>query len=76
MHVSPDGAFRILVLRRPLPFAMPGQAGDAPGIVRLLDRNGHVLRETDVEMVQMANTVEWEAHRVRIRFVADWELPR
>jgi hypothetical protein len=73
---SPDRIFRIVVLRRPLAWAMPGQAGDAPGTVRLLDRNDHVLRETEVPMVQMANEVEWSADRVRIKFVADWELPR
>lgn len=73
----PDGAFRIVVLRKPMPFAMPGQAGDAPGIIRLFDRNGRLLAETDVEMVQFVNdnTVEWSSKTVSIRLVVDWTLP-
>ncbi|MBS0638775.1 MAG: hypothetical protein JSS43_02815 [Proteobacteria bacterium] len=73
----PDGAYRLVVLRRQLPFAMPGQASDAPGIVRLLDRKGKVLRQTEVEMVQFVNdnTVTWSRRSVHVTLVVDWSLP-
>ncbi len=73
----PDGAFRIVVLRRPLSFAMPGQAGDAPGIVQLVNRKGQVLRQTEVEMAQFVNenTIEWSRNAVHIKLVVDWTLP-
>lgn len=72
----PDGHYRVVVLRRSAwPGAMPGQAGDAPGKVRLLDRAGRVLQETSVEMVQLVDSVEWGERRVRIKLVAEWDLP-
>ena len=73
--VGPNGAYRVIVLRRPLPFAMPGQGSDAPGLVRLLDGDGHVLREMQLEMVQLVDRVEWSHHRVHIPLIADWPLP-
>jgi hypothetical protein len=53
---------------------MPGQSGDAPGTVRLHDRSGRVLRETDVDMVQRVDHVEWDADSVHVKLVADWPL--
>lgn len=73
---SPDGRFRIVVLRAPMPAAMPGQAGDAPGVVRLYDSNGKLLHETKVEMVQLVDQVDWQSGRVAVKLVADWELPQ
>jgi hypothetical protein len=53
----------------------PGQAGDAPGEVRLYNRDGDLLEKAAVEMVQMVENVEWENDSVHIKFVADWKLP-
>lgn len=57
-------------------FAMPGQSGDAPGIVRLYHRaDGKLLHEADVEMVQQFPGVEWSHDVASIQLLADWELP-
>ena len=73
---SPDNAYYVSVYRRSGTFtsAMPGQSGDAPGTVRLHDKTGRVLRETEVDMVQSVDTVEWEPDSVHIKLVADWPL--
>lgn len=73
---SPDGRFKIVVMRKSKFFGLaPGQAGDAPGEVRLLDKDGNILQKTDVEMVQIVEKVEWKPRSVHIKLVADWELP-
>jgi hypothetical protein len=73
---SPDRSYRVVVLRTPVwRGVMPGQAGDAPGVVRLYDRDGRVLRETRVAMVQPVERVEWSADSVWIKSVAEWALP-
>ncbi len=73
---SPDGRYRVVVLRTPAwPSVTPGQAGDAPGKVRLYDREGKLLREADVPMVQLVDRVEWTDTLVHIKLVADWKLP-
>lgn len=72
----PDGAYDIVVLRKASFGArMPGQGSDAPGIVQLRDAQGRVLRQTDVAMVQLVETVEWKDDSVYIKLIADWPLP-
>jgi hypothetical protein len=72
----PDGRYQVVVLRRTVwPSAMPGQGGDAPGTVQLRNQGGMVLRQVDVEMVQLVDQVEWTDRTVHIKLVADWELP-
>lgn len=73
---SPDGKYRLVVYRIPeFSRLMPGQAGDAPGYIRLYDRSGHVLAQTDVVMVQIADRVTWEKDKVNVWLVAEWDLP-
>ena len=73
---SPDGKYRLVVYRIPeFSRLMPGQAGDAPGYIRLYDSSGHVLAETDVVMVQIADRVTWEKDKVNVWLVAEWDLP-
>jgi hypothetical protein len=73
---SPDGRFRVVVFRVETQTAMmPGQAGDAPGVVRLYDRKGKLLHETTVAMVQLVDHVDWQPGRVTIKLIADWKLP-
>jgi hypothetical protein len=55
---------------------MPGQAGDAPGVVRLYDRTGRLLAEADVEMVQLVESVDWSNDKASIKLVVDWDLSR
>lgn len=74
--VSPDQQFQLTVYRIGSPWPMsPGGAGDAPGYIRLHARNGAVLQEQDIEMVQLVDQVQWQPHRVEIKLVADWALP-
>lgn len=72
--VSPDGGLRVEVWRdRPLFATAPGQGSDAPGEVRLIAVSGEILARVPVEMVQMADEVDWSDGRIRIKFVADWD---
>jgi len=73
---SPDGKYKIVV-RRKKEFlgSAPGQAGDSPGEVRLINKNGDVIEKTEVEMVQLVESVEWTDNSVYIKLVADWTLP-
>ena len=73
---SPDGKYQIVVMRdKELLGTAPGQAGDSPGEVRLVNKNGDILEQTDVEMVQLVENVEWTDKSVYIKLVADWTLP-
>lgn len=73
---SPDGKFKIVVYRYPTLSAMPGQSGDAPGYVTLYDERGRALASASVEMVQNVDQVRWEEHKVDVKLVAEWQLPR
>lgn len=72
----PDGHYLVRVLRKKslLP-VLPGQAGDAAGVVQLLDRNGKLMRQIEVPMVQMVERVQWEDKHLSIKLIADWDLP-
>lgn len=73
---SPNGKYKIVVMKKSSFFGKsPGQVGDSPGEVRLLNKNGDVLENKDVEMVQLVEKVEWTDKNVYIKMVADWELP-
>jgi hypothetical protein len=75
---SPDGRFEIVVYRMPsLGFAMPGQGSDAPGYFQLREtRTGRVLREQDVEMVQLVRRIHWSPTDVDVGLLAKWSLPQ
>ena len=75
----PDHRYQVVVLRKrsgwPGGVGRPGQSGDAPGEVRLVDRSGHVLESSSVDMVQVVDNVDWQDKHVVIKLVADWPLP-
>ncbi|HEY3741778.1 MAG TPA: hypothetical protein VGL53_18130 [Bryobacteraceae bacterium] len=74
---SPDHRFKLMVYRKPIwPSSMPGQASDAPGIVRLYDGSGRLLNEAPVDMVQQLNDVEWSADHVDVPLVFNFKLPK
>ena len=54
---------------------MPGGSGDAPGFVRLYDKDNRILEEKDVELVQLVDDVKWSGSSVHIKLFADWTLP-
>ena len=75
-YMRHDGKYSIVVYRFPNRFhTLPGHASDSPGEVQLLDRDGKMLRQVRVQIVQWVEKVEWSDQRVYIKLVADWELP-
>jgi hypothetical protein len=73
---SPDSRFHLVVYRRPIwPSTTPGHGSDAPGVVRLYDRSGHLLHESEIPMVQQINDLQWTEDRVTVPLVFDWKLP-
>lgn len=73
---SPDGRFEIVVYRKPMRFAMPGQGSDAPGYIHLCDAAGKILKKTNVDMVQNVGKIEWSETNVSIKLIAEWKLPK
>ena len=72
---SPNGEYRMVVYRyRERVSVMPGQGSDSHGFVRLYDRSGRKLNETQVEMVSIADHVEWFPNDVIIPGLLDWKL--
>lgn len=76
-EASPDGAWTLTLCRRPMWFAMPGGASDAPGWVVLRDRTGSIRGVTGLGMVQMySGETVWYPDRVERSFVTEMPLPR
>ena len=74
--VRADGAYKVILFRKPLPAVMPGQAGGAPGVVRLYDGSDRLLAEADVEMVQLVEDVDWSNDKASIKLIVEWDLSR
>jgi hypothetical protein len=75
IFLSPDGRYRVEVWRFPQDFAMPGQAGDAPGAARLVEiTTGKLLAEAPLDMVQLAGEVHWSNGHASIKLIVDWVL--
>jgi hypothetical protein len=76
---SPDERFDVKVYAYPLPrLAMPGQGGDTPGIIKLVDtKTGRTLEQEDVPMLWMIGEIIWEPERVEIPgLIIYWDLPK
>ncbi len=78
---SPDGAWTLTLCRRPMWFAMPGGASDAPGWLVLRDRTGAIRGVTELSMVQSYGAVAggettWMPDRVERLMVTEMPLPR
>lgn len=80
VHRHPEHPYRIVLLRRYwwgiIPMA-PGSGSDAPGVARLLDAEGNIIEEAELDMLQIGYDVTWEARQVLIAngLVARWPLP-
>ncbi len=67
---SPEGRWTLTLCRRPMFFAMPGGASDAPGWMVLRDDHGAIRGVSSLSMVQLFGQVPpdmqttWEADRV------------
>jgi len=73
---SPDERFQIAVFRLGVPWPMfPGSVGDAPGFIRLQTWDGRVLRERDIEAVQLVEQIRWSPTSVDVPLIAEWPLP-
>lgn len=74
--MRPDRHYKVRVMRNKMWIGhMPGQGSDNPGVVLLLDKEGNLLHQTDVEMVQLVEHVNWQNKKASIKLVADWDLP-
>jgi hypothetical protein len=72
---SPDGRYRVEVWRFPQAFAMPGQSSDAPGVARLVETaTGKLLAEVPLDMVQLADDVDWSNGHAAIKLIVDWDI--
>ena len=72
-ELSPDKSHRVVVYRLPNFSMTPGGGSDAPAIVRLYDSRGHLLKQADLGMIQMAQ-VEWEPGGVSVGGIR-WQWP-
>ncbi len=81
-EASPDAAWTLTLCRRPMWFAMPGSASDAPGWIVLRDRAGAIRGVTGLSMVQVYGAAApgtqtvWRPHRVERPLVSEMPLPR
>ena len=70
---SPSGDYRLEVYARAQnKQVVPGQSGDVPGMVFLLDRDGRIVRHTEVEMVQLVQNPVWDEGHVSVKLLFDW----
>jgi hypothetical protein len=77
-YESPDKHYKIVVYRLPQEISMPGQSGDASGVVCLYDvSTGKLLERKPVEMVHMIgfHDITWSVTNVFITSFSDWKLP-
>jgi len=75
-YTSPDGALRVVVTREASWGGVaPGQGGDAPGVVVLLNGAGTELRRANLESVNQVQSVSWGDASVRVTPFITWELP-
>jgi hypothetical protein len=74
---SPDGDYTAVVssyrIWQLLP-RMPGQPGDRPVLVNIVDQTGRSLGSMPVPMLSMARELEWIAHGARIKAVGSWNF--
>jgi len=71
---SPDGAFRVVVLRRASWGGVAaGQGGDVPGYALLLDGKDTELRREAVGSVNQVKPI-WEEGTVRLSPLVRWQL--
>lgn len=75
---SPDADYRVVILKRWWRSKIPtgiGQGSDAPGIARLVNEHGQIIREEPLGMVQEGFDVEWKQKSVRVGDLRPWALP-
>ena len=74
---SPDNRFKIEVYSYDVKeVSFPGHSGDMPGIVYLKDsKSNKILRQRELEMVQLIENPEWTKKTVKAKLQFDWILP-
>lgn len=79
VNTSPGAHYRVIVLKRRWRAKIPtgiGQGSDAPGIARLVDEHGRLIREETLGMVQEGYDIDWKKDSVRVGDHRPWALPR
>ena len=71
---NPSGTHQLVVYRIALPFLMPGQSGDAPGIVVLQSATGRKIKLKYVNMVQNVEYAEWTENSVYVKLLLQWDF--
>lgn len=69
---SPLTKHKIIVYRESIVAGFPRSSGDAPGVIKLYDGNENCLKEKQLEMVQLADTVCWTTNSVNIKLIVEW----
>jgi hypothetical protein len=74
---SPDGRHVLTVCRGRMPFAMPGQGGDAPGVVVLRDAaTGRIAGAVSVgTLAEIGHPAQWTPTAAEIPLVAEIPFP-
>jgi hypothetical protein len=76
VETSPDGAHGLCFARVPLPFAMPGQGGDAGGFAVLRDRAGWIEGVVAIDMLAAIDRpAQWSGATVAIPLALELALP-
>lgn len=75
--IAPDGRHVLTVCRTlGLPFAMPGQGSDGPGVVVLRDARGRISGAVAMDtLLELGHPPEWGASRMVLPLVAEFDLP-
>ena len=67
---SPNGIYRVEVLRIPSPFAFPGQSGDSSGRVSLINmQEKRLVFHSKIQMISEVEYIQWNAEDIRLNAV-------
>lgn len=53
----------------------PVVPGDSDGVLRLVDAQGHIFKESSIDLLRCSCRVAWRDRRVAVDDLVDWRLP-
>lgn len=71
---DPNGKYKIEVYADKEFKSAPGDAGQGPGEIQLLNKEGDIIHSADIEMVNLIDKVWWSADEVVIKGFGNWSL--